>query len=74
MDFTINTPHGLARIAQLTGRHDEADVVRDALAFYEHMLKKRLSGQRLFVGNSRKELTEMAITTFEVAALKAQDE
>lgn len=48
-----------------TGRRNEAEVVRDALALYEHLMKRVHKGEKIFLGKDSENLTEFVVTTFQ---------
>lgn len=70
--FTIEDDKGLDRIKTATQRQSRAEVVRDALSLYEHLLLRRTAGEKLFVGPNRKDAAEFCVTTFEQAVSSGQ--
>ncbi len=63
--FVIDNDKALEKIKILTGRYSSAEVVRDALALYEELLKRRMQGQKIYLGKNSEDLTRFDVTTFE---------
>jgi hypothetical protein len=70
-NFTIEDETGLGELASLSGRRSKADVVRDALSLYEHLMNRRIAGDKIFIGPNRMEASEFHVTTLEAAAKAA---
>ena len=70
-NFVIDDDTDLDEVAKETGRSSKADVVRDALAFYQYVLRRLSKGDKMFLGPDGKNVTELAVTTFEKVQRKA---
>ncbi|HYO54859.1 hypothetical protein [Archangium sp.] len=64
----------LDALAQWTDRTRRADVIRDALAVYEALVRRARMGNRFFYGPDPKQLTELDIVSLSQARYKAERE
>ncbi len=64
----------LDTLAQWTGRTKRADVIRDAMAVYEALVRRARLGNRFFYGPDSKQLTELDIVSLSQARHRAERE
>jgi len=64
-NFVVDDDAGLNELVLLTKRSSKADVVRDALSLYQYLVRRVRRGDRIYVGSSPTNLTEVAVTSLE---------
>lgn len=58
---TIELADVLEEIRRATGRNDRAEVVRDALAFYDLVVSRAMLGKRIYIGDFRESSGEVLL-------------
>lgn len=69
-EFEVQTldPEFFDEIAKLTGRSGRGIVVRDALTLYKYLMKRRETGEKLFIGTDSESAEEVDPTNPPVRA------
>lgn len=67
--FLIDDDRNLERARRLTNRGSQAEVVRDAITFYEYALRRILRGEKFYVRKGKK-YRKLEVSTFRTAQAK----
>jgi hypothetical protein len=73
LNLTVEDAAPLEQIWAETGRRTVAEVIRDAITVYAHLIWRVLQGDRLFIGRDRTSARELAITPLETARARARE-
>ena len=66
-NFTIPDDGALDELQRQTQRVTKAEVVRDALAVYQMLLDRVRNGERIYLGRTKEDATELTITSLRPA-------
>ena len=61
-EFVLENDEAIGRLARVTDR-TKCQVIRDALSFYQYVVRRRQENKRLYVGPNKHDLTTVEVTS-----------